>query len=45
VPELEGAQHVAEGVQKKLVSADGGIIKKFLSASVFVLLHPQKSLS
>lgn len=28
-PELEGAQHVAEGVHKKLVSADGGTIKKF----------------
>jgi hypothetical protein len=28
-PELEGAQHVAEGVHKTIVSADGGTIKKF----------------
>jgi hypothetical protein len=28
-PELEGAQHVAEGSNKKLVSADGGPIKAF----------------
>ena len=28
-PELEGAQHVAEGSHKKLVSADGETIKEF----------------
>ena len=28
-PELEGAQHVAEGSHKKLVSADGTTIKQF----------------
>ena len=28
-PELEGAQHVAEGVRKRLVLADGGTIKEF----------------
>ena len=28
-PELEGAQHVAEGVHRKLISSDGGTIKEF----------------
>jgi len=28
-PELEGAQHVADGLHKKLVSAEGETIKKF----------------
>lgn len=28
-PELEGAQHVAEGSHRKLVSAEGGTIKEF----------------
>lgn len=28
-PELEGAQHVAEGLHRKLVSADGETIKEF----------------
>ena len=28
-PELEGAQHVAEGLHKKLVSADGTAVRQF----------------
>jgi hypothetical protein len=28
-PELEGAQHVAEGLHKKLVSADGTTVRQF----------------